>query len=175
MIGLSCAALALMWMACVPSAQTRHHVHHVSSVHVRHATPLPPPAPTVEAPVQPVEESPVVAPDDVVAPEIAPRPVPTISVHRPTRKETRMNTVKDFFLGLSTLDLILLAIVAYYIYGHGLPWVVAKAKSIFGSASADVKALKSRVAAIEAALPAATKTASATITAAPPLPPSKDD
>jgi hypothetical protein len=76
--------------------------------------------------------------------------------------QTYVDPIKEWFLALTWIDLIALAIVLYYVYNHGWPWVIQKAQSIWGTAKtdftqvatvlkADISGLQSRVANLEAA------------------------
>lgn len=49
-----------------------------------------------------------------------------------------LDQVEKFFTDISWATAALAVIVAWYIYRHGLPWVVAKTKSIFSTAKADL-------------------------------------
>jgi hypothetical protein len=107
-------------------AQHRHIVAHQAVI------PLPRPRPVEMA----IQELPVELP----AASIEPQPVQAAETqqHQEEHMQSNFDAVKAFFIGLSWLDLAALAIICYFIYSKGWPWVLAKAQSIWGTVESDV-------------------------------------
>lgn len=162
-------ALLLTGCATPLPALPRPHIHVAADLNpVRHPEVLVPlPRPAVR-----VTEWPVTDPKPWPAIETNPSPEAnevrlsetTSQPHPPEgpNMQTYIDPLKAFFQDLTWSSIILIAIVLYYVYNHGWPWVIQKAQSIWGTAKtdfdqvvtvlkADIGGLQARIANLEAA------------------------
>ena len=147
---ITCSIIATLAALCFDPVPTlaHHHraAHHTSNMsHVAWAPPVPIPMPRPRPiAVPPIEVPPPVVvdstPHEIVA-ALPPEEIAAPPHHQP--KETSM--LQSLLGQFSIADLVLYAVLAFLLYNyvtkHGWPWIAAKVKSIFGSASDDVKAI----------------------------------
>lgn len=62
------------------------------------------------------------------------------------------SALKGVLEGADWIAIGVISVVGYLVWGHGLPWVVSKAKSIFATGKADLDAFEKRLAAVEASV-----------------------
>lgn len=154
---IPCIVAALIWMPCGAPHETSHAAS-VQTVHHRAMVPVPRPAPSFLRPAPPQVEPPASFDERFAPPGGWP---PPIDLTIQPKGVTMFASVKDYFAGFSALELAGMALFAFVVYKHGLPWVVDKIKSIGSTAladfnkvkavfQADIAGVKTRVDALEA-------------------------
>lgn len=62
------------------------------------------------------------------------------------------SALKGVLEGADWIAIGVISVVGYLVWGHGLPWVVNKAKSIFATGKADLALIEARLTSVEASV-----------------------